>query len=189
MRLGLAIRAFVRTLFDANFGGKIELILKHREDGDCEDGDAVSVAPVANGDVSQASPNRPSRPERSEAITLLAALQREARFIDFLQEPLDDYSDDQVGAAARDVHRQCHETLRRLLDILPITDRQEGTEIELPADFDPGQWRATGNVSSDSVIRGRVAHAGWRAAKCELPTWSGSEASALVLAPAEVEVP
>jgi hypothetical protein len=46
-------------------------------------------------------------PARSEALNLLAAMQREARFVDFIREPLDGYSDAQIGAAARTVHRDC----------------------------------------------------------------------------------
>ena len=41
---------------------------------------------------------RPESPARSEAITLLAALQREARLIDLVKEPLDQYTDEQIGA-------------------------------------------------------------------------------------------
>ena len=56
----------------------------------------------------------PKPPARSEAITLLAALQREARFVDFIQESLAGYTDAQIGAAARDVHRDCGTVLKRM---------------------------------------------------------------------------
>ncbi len=51
---------------------------------------------------------------RSEALTLLATLQREARFVDFIMESLEGYSDAQIGAVARDVHRDCGKVLERL---------------------------------------------------------------------------
>ena len=60
---------------------------------------------------------KPPKAARSEAITLLATLQREARFVDFIKEPLDGYSDAQIGAAARDVHRDCGKVLDRLFAI------------------------------------------------------------------------
>ena len=38
------------------------------------------------------APQTKSAPKRNDALTLLAALQREARLIDLVQEPLGDYS-------------------------------------------------------------------------------------------------
>ena len=73
----------------------------------------------------------------SEAITLLAALQREARFVDFIQESLAGYSDAQIGAAARDVHRDCGAVLERMFALRPAVAEEEGTEVEVPAGFDP----------------------------------------------------
>jgi len=37
--------------------------------------------------------------------------------------------------------------------------------------------------------RGVLRHHGWRATRCELPTWTGSAQAATVVAPAEVELP
>jgi hypothetical protein len=131
---------------------------------------------------------KPEPPARSEAITLLAALQREARFVDFIQEPLGAYSDAQIGAAARDVHRDCGAVLERMFALQPIVDREEGAEIEVPAGFDPGRYRLTGNVAGEPPFRGPLVHHGWEATRCELPAWSGSKTSARVVAPAEVEL-
>ena len=68
-------------------------------------------------------PAKPEPPVRNDAIGLLAALQREARFIDIVKEPLGDYSDAQVGAAARDVLRDCGAVLDRLFKLEPIVDK------------------------------------------------------------------
>jgi hypothetical protein len=137
------------------------------------------------------SPKQPSPPKpaaRSEAITLLATLQREARFVDFVQESLAGYSDAQIGAAARDVHRDCGTVLKRLFELQPATDKEEGAEVEISAGFDPARWRLTGNVAGQPPFRGRLVHPGWEATICELPTWSGSTAAARIVAPAEVEL-
>src|SRR5688500_6320874 len=56
----------------------------------------------------------PKAARRSEAVSLLAVLQREARFVDFIKEPIGAYSDAQIGAAARDVHQGCAAALDRL---------------------------------------------------------------------------
>jgi hypothetical protein len=130
----------------------------------------------------------PKPPAQSEAITLLAALQREARFVDFIQESLDGYSDAQIGAAARDVHRDCRAVLARMFALRPATADEEGKEVEVPAGFDPGRWRLTGNVTGEPPFHGRLVHPGWEATICELPTWSGGAAAARIVAPAEVEL-
>jgi hypothetical protein len=135
-----------------------------------------------------AKPPAPKPPARSEAITLLAALQREARFVDFIQESLAGYSDAQIGAAARDVHRDCAAVLKRMFALRPAVTDEEGKEVEVPAGFDAGRWRLTGNVTGQPPFHGRLVHPGWEATVCELPTWSGSAAAARIVAPAEVEL-
>jgi hypothetical protein len=121
-------------------------------------------------------------------LTLLAALQREARFVDFVQEPIDGYSDSQIGAAVREVHRQCAALFSRMFGLEHLVPQEEGSEVEVPREFDAARFRLTGNVSGEAPYRGRLVHQGWTASKCELPTWTGSSDSARVVAPAEVEV-
>ena len=112
---------------------------------------------------------------RSDAITLLATLQREARFVDMVKEPLGNYSDAQVGAAARDVLRDCGQVLDRLFGLAPLVEQEEGSQVEVPAGYDAGRYRLTGNVSGDPPFRGQLVHHGWIATRCEVPSWSGSE--------------
>ncbi len=54
-----------------------------------------------------------SQHHRDGALALLALLQREGRLVDFLREPLDGFSDADIGAAARDVHRGCATVLQQ----------------------------------------------------------------------------
>ncbi len=129
-----------------------------------------------------------SLPGRSEAITLLAALQREARFLDIVKEPLADYSDAQVGAAARDVLRDCGVVLDRLFQLEPVVDAEEGGTFDVPAGFDPALYRVTGNPSGEPPWTGALAHHGWRATRCDLPQWTGDKSTAQVIAAAEVEI-
>ncbi len=142
--------------------------------------------------VAEEKPKPAPRPKpaavRSEAVTLLATLQREARFVDFIQEPLTGYSDAQVGAAARDVHRDCAAVIERMFALEPLAEEAEGAEIEVPAGFDTGRFRLVGNVAGEPPFRGRLVHHGWEASKCEVPAWSGSEGALRVVAPGEVEL-
>lgn len=179
MHLLLAMRAFFAVLFRGEVAARVKTALDQR------------VQPVAEPPKPSAPTvriERPKAPPRSEAITLLAALQREARFLDLAQESLDEYSDAQVGAAARDVLRDARKVLDRLFAVQPVLNQEEGVSVEVPAEFDAGRFRLTGNVTGQPPFRGRLVHHGWQATKCELPAWSGSEASARVVAPAEVEL-
>jgi hypothetical protein len=115
-------------------------------------------------------------------------LQREARFVDFIKEPLGGFSDAQIGAVARDVHRDCATVLERMFGIVSVVDQPEGSEVEVPAGFDSGRFQLAGNVVGEPPFHGRLAHHGWEATRCEVPAWSGKEASARVVAPAEVEL-
>jgi hypothetical protein len=179
MRLILAVRVFFVILFNAAVAARIKAALQSPEPGG---GEPAKPVPQPK------KPEVPKKPVRSEAITLLAALQREARFVDLAQESLDDYTDEQVGAAARDVLRDCRAVLDRLFHLQPLVSQQEGAVREVPAGFDTGRFRLTGNVAGDPPFQGRLVHHGWEAAKCDLPAWSGSEQSARVVAPAEVEL-
>jgi hypothetical protein len=60
--------------------------------------------------------------------------------------------------------------------------------MEVPAGFDQGRFRMTGNVAGEPPFRGRLVHHGWEATKCELPVWSGTSQAAFVVAPVEVEL-
>ncbi len=152
------------------------------------------AAPSPAGEAAKPQPKvEPKKPAtaprpRSEALTLLATLQREARFVDFIQEPLVGYSDAQIGAVARDVHRDCGAVLERLFALVPVSPQQEGDDLEVAAGFDPGRLRLIGNVAGEPPFRGRLLHHGWEATKCDLPAWSGKETAARIVAPVEVEL-
>jgi len=167
---GLAIAALVRPTVPAATSHAVE----ERSQRVSRDESKAAAAPAA--------------PLRSDAISLLATLQREARFIDIVKEPLADYSNAQVGAAARDVLRDCGTVLDRLFQLEPVVEQEEGAKIELPQGFDAARYRITGNATGDAPWTGSLAHHGWRAKRCELPQWSGAKGAALVVAAAEVEV-
>jgi len=179
MGLGVAVRSFFRSLFDAEIAKQIDSILQSDE--------AAKLPPPAEVEH-KAVAKEPPKPTRSEALTLLATLQREARLVDFFKESLDGYSDAQIGAAARDIHRDTASVLDRIFAIEPVVDGDEGSSIEVPAGFDAGCFRLTGNVTGTPPFSGVLVHHGWRAAKCELPAFSGTDKSADIVAPAEVEL-
>lgn len=180
-RIVLAFRLFFQVLFDAPLAERVEqaALSQEPEPSESTEQPAKKVEKVVE---------KPKSPARSEALTLLATLQREARFIDFIMEPLDDYSDEQVGAAVRDVHRDCAKTLTRLFAIGPVVNDEENADVTVPDGFDAGRFRLTGNVAGDPPFQGQLVHHGWEAGICQLPAWTGTESAARVIAPAEVEL-
>jgi hypothetical protein len=184
-RIWLAIRVFFLCLFKRAVAEEVAKVLARRKTAVAGVADAKPPAPPK---PVAPKPAAPKLPARNDAVALLAALQREGRFVDFIQEPLGGYTDAQVGAVARDVHRDCAAAVQRMFAIGPAVAEPENAEVELPAGFDPGRWRLTGNVTGGPPFRGRLVHPGWEAKTCDLPTWSGTPASARVIAPAEVEL-
>ena len=180
-RIGLAFGTFFKIMFNGEVADSVRAAL---------DDSAESRPPALTHDEPppKPKPTRPPKAARSDAVTLLAALQRDARFIDLVQESLDGYSDAQIGAAARDVIRDCGQVLDRMFAVKPVVDLDEGADLEVPDDYDSGTFHLTGNVSSDPPFRGRLIHHGWQVTQCDLPTWTGSEHSVNVIAAAEVEV-
>jgi hypothetical protein len=120
-------------------------------------------------------------------VQLLALLQRDGRLVDFLYEDIGTYPDDQVGAAAREVHASCREVLQRYLTVEPVVDAEEGKPMLVEAGFDPAQLKLVGSIAGRPPYRGVIRHRGWRAAKVVLPALPDG-AGRSVIAPAEVEV-
>ncbi len=121
-------------------------------------------------------------------LRLLAVLQRDGRLVDFLQEEIDAYSDAEVGAAVRDIHRGCRKALRDYLSIEPVMPGAEESNVTVPADFDASAIRLSGHVSGSPPFRGVLKHHGWRVTSVQLPALPGSQGHSAVLAPAEVEI-
>ncbi len=184
-RIWIAVRAFFVALLYGQAARLIEDALDRSRLPPTE-GEKPSVA--AEPKPVPAKKPEPTAPARSEALTLLAALQREARFVDFVKEPLASYSDAQIAAAAREVHRDCGAVLERFFALVPAVAQPEGSMLEVPAGYDAGRYRLTGNVTGQPPYRGKLVHPGWEATRCELPSWSGKEESARVVAPVEVEI-
>ena len=81
-----------------------------------------------------AAPEKPAPPPKpsGEPLRLLALLQREGRLLDFLLEDIQAYSDDQIGAAVRDIHRNCQKALKEHLVLEPVLPQAEGATVEVP---------------------------------------------------------
>ena len=148
-RIGTAFKLFFKALFNRAFANKARETL-------------LLPAPAEKPRAALEAPARPRPPVRSEALTLLAVLQREARLVDFLKESIGAYSDAQIGAAVRDVHRDAAAALERMFAIRPLRQQEENSAVDVPAGFDANQIRLTGNVSGEPPYSGKLRHHGWR---------------------------
>jgi hypothetical protein len=204
MYLLTALRAFFRVLFNKVLATDVARVLDGESSALAEKPATEAAAPVT-----LSKPKAAQKPvaTRSEALTLLAALQREGRLVDFLREDLGGATDAQIGAVARDLQRDCRAAVERFFALAPLSEQSEGSRIELPAGYDAARYHVLGKSGSntggspaagkvdcepqsdglEAAVCGVVLHPGWRATKCDVPTYTGPESGHLVIAPCEVE--
>ena len=187
-RLSLAVGTFFSVLGNREFAAGV---LRVRDGAPAPVAPAPAAAPTP-APAPAPAPVKAAAPELREAspqaaLQLLGLLQRDARFIDFVEEDIAGYADADIGAAARLVHDGCRATLREHFTIVPVRDEAEGSRVTLPAGFDATAVRVTGNVVGAAPFTGTVSHRGWRVADVRLPKLTGSH-DASVVAPAEVEL-
>jgi hypothetical protein len=180
-QIGTAFRAFFAALFSRERAEQIRVAL-----------DGKMLPKITQDDKQQPAPralaSAETPPKRSEAVSLLAALQRESRLLDLIQEPLENYTDEQIGAAARNVLRDSAGVVERFFGLKPVLAQDEQSAVDVPASYDPARYRLMGKVEGSGPFRGKLAHKGWQATSVNLPAWTGSKEAALVIAPAEIEV-
>ena len=119
------------------------------------------------------------------ALQILGILQRDARVIDFLMEDVSPYSDEQVGAAFRQVNEQGRASLQRYATVKPVIDGVTNTRVSVPKQ-DGSTVKLIGNVPPDGkAAAGILRHSGWKVERIDLPKAAGD---LRVLAPAEIEI-
>ena len=192
-RLVLAFKLFFLVIFN---GGVYEAV---REAYERVRSGGTPVAPSGGKGASQkasrgngsgkASARAPVEPPSTvaPAAALLALLQREARFVDFLMEDIDGFPDAQVGALAKTVHSGCRKALEEYVELAPVRSEKEGAPLTLETGFDAYAIRITGNIAGDPPFKGTLVHPGWRVAKANLPVAPPAQDASIVM-PAEVEI-
>lgn len=135
-------------------------------------------------------PGEEARPSPYPAVQVLAALQRDGRFVDFLQEDLGTYEDAQIGAAVRNIHEGCKKAVSEHMELKPVFEQEEeGSQVNVEPGFDANAIRLTGNVGGDPPFRGILRHKGWKVARMDLPVRAvEQESKPWILSPAEVEI-
>lgn len=206
-RFSLAFRCFFRLLFGRDLpseareflppGAAPPALLAEPKQAEPTRAEAVRAEPKAAEPVVRAEPKIEARPSVSRAdlaghhkegaLALLSLLQREGRLVDFLREGLDDYSDADIGAAVRDIHRGCSKVIAEHFVMEAVMPGEEEARVVVPVGFDPGEVRLVGKVSGQPPFKGTLRHHGWRVLEVKLPTLTDG-VDRRVVAPAEVEV-
>ena len=145
------------------------------------------AAPAVDQVTAAAPPPPPRPPVADGALRLLGLLQEQGRLVDFLEEDLAPYPDDQIGGAVRAIHEGCRKALHAQFALEPVLRGSEGEDVTVDAGFDAAAVRLTGNVAGAPPFRGVLRHGGWRATSATLPERQGIDPR--VIAPAEVEIP
>ena len=191
-RFWFAFVVFVRTLVDPHFAREVWQLRQALPPA----GESTNAAPTRQAALPDAKagetlePKRislPAPPDNISALQLLALLQHEGRFVDFVEQAVDGFSDEEVAAAARVVHDGCRKALHGAGALEPVKAEDEGSKITVPKGFSPAEIKLTGNVAGPAPFSGTLRHRGWKMSRLVLPSPApGHDPS--ILAPAEVEV-
>jgi hypothetical protein len=171
MGLGQAFRAFFSLL------GGSEL-----------PADLAAELGYVKASAKKAEPAAPIVTPADGSLQLLGILQRDARFLDFVMENLSGYSDEQIGAAVRNLHENTRGALEKYVGLSPVIDGVEGTFTKLSGAVDPNQIKLIGKVPADGKAPGgTLRHKGWKVTKIDFPPVFAHQKTD-ILAPAEVEI-
>ena len=173
-RILLAFRAFFNLLFSGELSAEVLISLNLSRRSGTVPAKAAAPVPAAPAGASDG------------ALQILGILQRDSRLIDFLMEDVSAYSDDQIGAAVRELHDQCRDAIARYVTLAPVIDGVEGTYAKAPGQ-DPNLVKFVGNVPAKPPAGGTLRHKGWRATKVDLPLLAAKQ-DATIIAAAEIEI-
>lgn len=143
----------------------------------------------ARAEAAQPPPPPAANQAEAEIVTFIAILQEKGRFVDFVMDDITSYNDQQVGAAARVVHAGCRAALREHLDIRPVREEAEGSQVEIHPGYAADEYRLVGKIGGQAPFSGTLIHRGWRAESVKLPRVLKVQGDRLpTVAPAEVEL-
>lgn len=183
-RLWLSWVTSFRVLFDGRFAAKVACL----SDGGAPPeptAPAELPVPAAPASTARAAAEAKAR-SHDAALQLLTLLQREGRFVDFVQQELASFGDADIGAAARVVHEGCRRALRAHARVVSVRNEAEGSTLTLERAGE--DVKLVGNVAGSAPFRGVLRHRGWRVEELTLPTVVGAHDPTLI-APAELELP
>jgi hypothetical protein len=179
-RLWFSWLSAFRILFDEEFAAEVAG-LRSRPEAE----PALPAAKATEVAAPTANANANVESASTGALQLLALLQREGRFVDFVEQEVTTFSDADIGAAARLVHEGCRRALHAHARVVSVRTEAEGARLTL--EQPNANVKLVGAVAGAAPYRGVLRHRGWRVESLSLPTLLGAADPALV-APAELEL-
>jgi hypothetical protein len=137
----------------------------------------------------EATPPTPPQPTKPSGapLRILTLLQSEARLFDFLMEDISGVEDKTIGAAVKSIQAKAQAALKQHLVLEPVMAESEGSNVTIPAGFDPSAVRVLGNVTGSPPFTGQLQHAGWRVKEIKLAA-PAAGVDEFVIQPAEVQL-
>ena len=178
-RIWLSWVTSFRILFDGHFAANVARLRA------LDPGSESKPLVARPSEPAEAPRKEAASPSANAALQLLALLQREGRFVDFVQQELGSFGDADIGAAARVVHEGCRRAIRNHARVISVRQEAEGSALTLERASD--DVKLVGKVTGSAPFRGVLRHRGWRIEELTLPTVVGAHDPTLV-APAELEL-
>jgi len=179
-RAALAWRNFFRILGDPSWAQAVSDLSEAPK--------LVAPTPQPSADALPSSSNAKAPSEtHASALLMLSLLQRHGRFLDFVQQDIQPFSDAEVGQVARVVHAGCNKALAEHLSLAPVRREAEGTRVTVQDAAAARKTKLTGNVLGSPPYQGVLKHRGWQSERIELPElMPGADSSVLALAEVEL---
>ena len=187
MGLGIACGAFLKCLFNRSFGQEVkELALQRRSGSTTVAAPQENTKPLPEKVEETKLPETPAPATDGSAISLLATLQKDGRFIDFIEEDLSHYDDEEIGSSVRSIHEGCKKALKKIITKEKIIDQDEESTYRVNQGYNTHHIKLNGKVSDNFPLKGTLVHPGWRVTSLNLSERSDHLKD--IIAPAEVEI-
>ena len=147
----------------------------------------TAIKVLFSKDLAEKLKNTEKTETQDNSAQILGLFQRDGRLIDFLQEDISQFSDEQVGAAVRDVHKGCAQVLKEYFEIEPVIEKKENSKISVEPDFDKNTIKIIGNVPTKEGKKGILRHHGWKLAESKLPPSTTEKNNIIQKAQIEIE--
>lgn len=189
MRLIQAVGVFFKVVFSRQYAESIKALpeLQGQLDSLQKQVERQDAEVQLKKEQEKQKKNNQQDTSNNAAMALLTLLQKEARFLDFVQENVDGIDDARMGAVSRLVHKDLARTFKQYVKLEPVLDSIEGEEVEVSEGYDTSEIRLSGNVDKEPPVKGILRHKGWLVSHLNLPKKVAS-ANQAVLIPAEVEI-
>ena len=185
MGLGLALGAFLKCLFNRDFAQNVQGLAM----GQYVKSGMVETTALPTSEAQEpVTAKIPKLHTDGSAIQMLAELQKEGRLIDFLEEDLSQYEDEEIGSSVRTIHEGCKKVMDQCLKKEKIIDQEEESSVRVNGDYDVHELKLSGRVSDKFPLKGVLVHPGWKVTSFKLKERSSNSSAQQVLAPAEVEI-